>query len=261
MIKLPPLVLAALLLPLSACGRQDEPVATTPKQEEGFIAGKVREGIAEAKKKLETENLGINDVHVNVGGGGKSITHDTSGLPKAEITPQGELLIEGKAIATNAAQQARLLAYRKELIGVAEAGMDIGANAAELGVGAAKEAIWGMLTGKDEKEIEAKVEARTGPIKEAAKAICNRLPGLLAAQQQLAAEVPEFKPYAHMTQEDIDDCYSDDDGGGVAVMSDQDRADLQQDIREAVREGVREGIQEGTKATTGKVEAPAPARQ
>ena len=38
-------------------------------------------------------------------------------------------------------------------------------------------------------------------------------------QQALAASLPAFKPYATMTQEDIDDCGKDATGKGIAVTS------------------------------------------
>ena len=51
------------------------------------------------------------------------------------------------------------------------------------------------------------------------KTLCTRLPPLLATQNQLAASLPEFKPYASMTQTDIDDCGKEGERG-VAVTSD-----------------------------------------
>ena len=38
---------------------------------------------------------------------------------------------------------------------------------------------------------------------------------MMATQQKLAASLPAFKPYATMTQEDIDDCADDIDDEGV----------------------------------------------
>jgi hypothetical protein len=35
------------------------------------------------------------------------------------------------------------------------------------------------------------------------------MPALMAAQQQLATDLPAFKPYATLTQEKIDDCRQD----------------------------------------------------
>ena len=39
--------------------------------------------------------------------------------------------------------------------------------------------------------------------------LCGRLPDMMASQQKLAAALPEFRPYATMTQDDIDDCFDE----------------------------------------------------
>ena len=96
--------------------------------------------------------------------------------------------------------------YRQQLVGIAEAGMDIGAQGADLGIHAAKEALWGALTGKQDKDIEASVKPQAEQIKAAAVTLCKRLPRLLVSQQNLAAAMPEFRPYATMEQKDVDDC-------------------------------------------------------
>jgi hypothetical protein len=36
--------------------------------------------------------------------------------------------------------------------------------------------------------------------------ICDRLPGLYKAQQDLAAALPAFQPYASMDEGDVEDC-------------------------------------------------------
>jgi hypothetical protein len=63
--------------------------------------------------------------------------------------------------------------------------------------------------------MEARIEAKAEELKQEAKVICTRLPALLDAQHKLAASVPEFKPYARMTQEDVDDCADDIDREGA----------------------------------------------
>jgi hypothetical protein len=204
----------ACLLPLAACSKANDAAHTADRQT-SMLGDKIRAGMEKAKKELETKNIDVSHVHVNVknGGHGTSVYSDDgdNGLPKAEISPQGDFLIEGRKIAATPAQQALLLDYRSQVIGIAEAGMDIGANAADLGINAAKEAIFGAISGKSDKEIEASIKPQTDRIEAAAAQLCSRLPGLQRAQQQLAAALPEFKPYATMTQKDIDDCGKDDD--------------------------------------------------
>jgi hypothetical protein len=208
------------LLPLAACGKNHD-ATTTAQADDGFIAGKVREGIEQAKKEIETKNIDLRGA-IRVSASTTTLgTQINDPRPKAEITPAGDFLIDGKTITVTPEQKAMLLDYRKQIVGIAMDAADIGASAATLGLSAAKEALWGVLSGDGDKAVEKKVEAKVGPIKQAAKQLCNRLPDLLSSQQKLAASIPEFKPYATMTQQDIADCARNiDEKGGAAVFAD-----------------------------------------
>ncbi|MDO1527334.1 hypothetical protein QMK61_00670 [Fulvimonas sp. R45] len=219
---------SALLLPLAACSQSEQTGtdagnATAQAMKEvreqtspSIIAAEVRKGMQKAKQELVTRDIDINSVHV-----GHGHRRDEDSRPKAVITPQGDLVIAGRKVEATPEQHAMLQDYRQQIIGIAEAGMDIGANGADLGVSAAKEAIWGAFTGKSDKEIEAAIKPQTDQIQAAAAQLCQRMPGLLASQQKLAAAMPEFKPYATMTQKDVDDCGKDGNGKkGFAVFSD-----------------------------------------
>lgn len=188
-----------LLLPLAACGQQS-PSTDTP-----LAGSQVRQAIDKAKAELATKNIDINSVSIKVNG---SHVGPRSGLPHAEITPQGGLLIEGKPVATTPQQQRLLKDYRGQLIGIAEAGMEIGAQGADLGLRAAGEALTAVLSGNSD-GVEKRVEAQAAGIKAAARQLCGRMPALRASQQRLAAALPAFAPYATMQQSDIDDCAKD----------------------------------------------------
>ena len=222
----------ALLLPLSACSQSagnssssDATQAVKEAQQQtssSTIAAEVRKGMAQAKQELLTQNIDVGSVHVN--GKGRHDGDDSSKLPKAVITPQGNLVIDGKPVDATPEQHTMLVDYRQQIIGIAESGMDIGASGADLGVNAAREAILGALAGKSDKQIEASIKPQTDKIQAAALRLCRKLPDLLVSQQNLAAAVPEFRPYATMTQKDVDDCGKDmtDKNGkkGFAVFSD-----------------------------------------
>lgn len=126
--------------------------------------------------------------------------------PKAEITPRGDFLIEGKAVPLTTAQRTEVLAYRGQLIEIGRSGIAIGRQGATLGVNAASEAIAGAFSGRSEQQIRQRVEAQTSGIREAAAKICDQLPPLMVSQQKLATEVPAFKPYADLTPAKIEDC-------------------------------------------------------
>ena len=213
---------------LAACSEPPAPPAPpaapappTAAADQSFIGRHVGSAIEQARKELATQNISIGDgMDINING--RQIHSDGNGnLPKAEITPQGDLLIEGKAVTITAAQRAELLAYRGQVIGIAEAGMAIGAQGANIAGHALSGAVGAIFGGKDgEKEFEKKIEAEAAKIEAEAMKICTRLPGLMAGQQGLAASLPEFRPYARMTQEDVDDCGKDiGKDKGVAVTS------------------------------------------
>lgn len=217
---------SALLLPLTACSTSDKTtttvVTTEPSGAPGTspIAAEVRKGIEQAKKELVTQDISVGSVHF----GNDHQRHDDDSRPKAVITPQGVLVIADKPIDATPEQHAMLVDYRQQIIGIAEAGMDIGASGADIGVAAAKQAILGAFTGKSDKEIEAGIKPQTDQIQAAAMQLCKRLPGMLVSQQKLAAAMAAFKPYATMTQQDVDDCGKDmkdkDGKKGFAVFSD-----------------------------------------
>lgn len=226
--------LALILLPLAACGQSGQtgsqpsvagstaPAASDDSaQTPSGVSGEIRKAMQKAKQELATRNIGVNNVHI---GDDQHHRHDNDSRPKAEITPQGDLLIAGKQVAATPAQHALLLDYRHQIIGITESGMDIGTQGADLGMNAAKEALWGALSGKDDKDIEASIKPQTDKIQAAALKLCQRLPDLLTSQQKLAAAMPEFRPYASMEQKDVDDCGKEmkDKNGkkGFAVFSD-----------------------------------------
>jgi len=162
---------------------------------------KARQEIATARDKLALANLSLN-------------RDTTQHLAKAEITPAGDLLIEGKRIATTPEQKALVLAYRHELLGVVGDGMAIGLEGARVGIDAAATALKGMLSGQSGDDIGKQAgEQAKAKLKPMVAQLCTRLPGLLTAQQALSAALPEFAPYATMDQSDVDDC-GDANGDG-----------------------------------------------
>ena len=183
---LPALLLA---LPLAACGGRDHDAPAADAHPDTTLGKTVRAATDQARKALLEGNLALN----------------ASGQPKAEITPDGHLLISGKEVTTTAEQRAQLLAYRQQIQAVAEAGMQIGVAGANLGTRAAGEAIRGVFSGNTA-DIEARVNAEADKLKAEATRLCKRMPALMASQQAIAATLPAFAPYATMDQSDIDSC-------------------------------------------------------
>ncbi|HBN53900.1 MAG TPA: hypothetical protein DD456_07685 [Stenotrophomonas sp.] len=181
-----PLLALMLCLPLLACGNRPQ---ANDAGGDTRLGQKVREATNKARKEMAGKNI--------------SVSSDDGA--KVEISPAGDLLINGNTVAVDDAQRKLLLQYREQVMQVAEAGIEIGVQGANLGARAAGEAIKGILSGDTDK-IEERVNAEAKKLEESAAKICDRLPAMLATQQQLAAAIPEFKPYAKMDQGDIDEC-------------------------------------------------------
>lgn len=211
--KLSMLCIASTAVVLTACSSGNAPASPTSSEASAsstpsLIADVVDHALDRAETKLRTQNITIS------GNDGIVVLSDTSPddnrasrLPMAQITPQGDLLISDKPVAVTPAQREMLLDYRQQLIEIGAQGIAIGKQGAALGMNAASEAIAGAFSGKPEQEIRRHIEAKTSGIREAAAKLCDRLPAMMATQQKLATDVPAFKPYATMTQQDIVDCH------------------------------------------------------
>lgn len=177
-------LLTASLPWLAACGNENG----------GSVSAKVQEAMA-------TENIEISD----------------NDQPSAEITPQGDFLIEGREVETTSEQRALLLEYRGHIVYMVETGTALGVKGAGLATDALGDAFASVFTGDTEK-VKAKVEAKAEKIAQLAKTeLCGHLPAMLETEQKLAASLPEFRPYADLSQDNINDCRAGDDTGVTAV--------------------------------------------
>lgn len=214
MLRTTTLALAVAALPLlSGCNQSstDPAAEATAKATEtgGFISDAINKELEKARKELHAGNIAIGGDGINVSINGKDYAGDANdGRPRAEISPEGDLLIGGSKVAIDAGQRAQLLEYRGQVIAIAEAGIAIGGKGAALAETALKQAVGAIFSGNTG-EMERSVEAEANKLKDEAKVLCTNLPAMLETQQQLAASLPEFKPYATLTQEDVDDCLND----------------------------------------------------
>jgi len=211
--------------------------ASTAPAESGGLAGMVGKAMDEARAKMETSNIDISNVAIKFGDSGRK----TPAQPKAEITPQGDLLIEGKQVAITPAQRALLLQYRGEVIGVASAGMAIGKQGVDMAGKAISTALANVFNGKSD-ETEHALEAEGKRIEAAAMKLCDQLQPMLDTQQKLSVEMPAFKPYANLTQADIDDCRKHDKGDTDtdAAARAQTKAEIRDNIRDSIRNAIRQ---------------------
>lgn len=197
--------IAVLLIALSPLVAQAGTVRSEITKELDDARREVRIELAQERARLERENLSLGD-GLNFG---KEATKRQS-VPKGEITPRGDLLIDGKPVVLDAGQRRQLLDYRAMVIDIARTGIDAGEEAAMLAIDATDVSLFrlivGGLTGSLERRVEATVKQKIQPM---VLQICHRLPQLRDSQQALAAGVPEFQPYATLDSDDVENCERD----------------------------------------------------
>ena len=181
---------------LSACDATPSQQAAQKTADTGnVVSGAVQKALTQARKEIAEGNISVN----NSGTNGKRV----------EISPKGDLIVDGQPVAVTPQQRTLLLEYRGHVIKVADAGMTIGMQGADLATQAVTQSLKGLFTGGSQDDIERNVKAQASKIEGAALALCDALPGMMESQNRLAAVMPEFKQYANMTQADIDECRSD----------------------------------------------------
>ncbi|MFC5569212.1 hypothetical protein ACFPN1_03900 [Lysobacter yangpyeongensis] len=194
----------ALAMALSPLAAQAATVKSEVEQDLDEARQEVRMEMAQARADLDSENLSLDGLKF-----GKHERTEAN-LPKGEITPRGDLLIDGKAVALDAGQRQQMLDYRTQVIGIAKTGLDAGERAAMLAIEATDVSLFrlivGGLTGSLERRVEATVQRELQPM---VLQICHRLPQLRDSQQALAASVPEFRPYATLDSDDVGNCERD----------------------------------------------------
>lgn len=199
------------LLPFGAQAGGSEPsgIRTEIKQEMADARREVRMEMAKARAELDSENLSL-DKGLHFGKNDKTRSAERDALPEAQITPKGDLLIDGKAVAISAQQRQQLLDYRGQVIGLARIGIEGGEKAAMAALDATDVSLFslivGGLTGSLERRVEALVKQHVEPL---VLNICRSLPKVLESQQKLAASVPQFRPYASLERDDVEDCERD----------------------------------------------------
>ena len=173
---LKPLALACGVLMLAGCG----------------ISREVNRELDQATQELETGNL--------------HLASTEKAMPAAEITPYDDFRIDGKDVPLTDGQRSDLRTYRLQIIDIARDGIEIGRQGAEVGL----HAVWPMATkalfGASDESIERSMKKKLAPVQAAAEKLCDRLPELMQAEQQLATSLPAFSPYAKLTPDDVRDC-------------------------------------------------------
>lgn len=187
------IALLAAVPSLGACSKPsaDDPGNGQVVREVSRIEKMMEQARSEVRKEINEKNI--------------RLSADDEKLPRAEITPSGDLMIGGDKVAIDAGQRQLLLEHRRNVADVAGAGAEIGLLGAELATKAMGDAFKSVFGG-DTESMEQRIEAEAARIESQAALLCDRIPALLDSQRALAESLPEFRPYATMDGNDVGDC-------------------------------------------------------
>lgn len=182
---------------LAACGDHSDDHSITAVHSDGRITV------------INSDIGGLSHGSIHLGNGDVTVRADNT--PDAVITANGDLRIDQRDVAVDAAQREQLKSYYGNATMILTDGIATGKAGAAVGEEAAKSVLTRLASGNPDK-IQQDIDAKVKPLKEAALKICSDLGNVKNSQDQLAATLPAFKPYGSViSSSDVDDCKKDKD--------------------------------------------------
>ena len=148
--------------------------------------------------------------HSNISFRGDDVVISAADDSEARVTPAGDLYIQGKPVTVSAAQRRLLQEYYGGLKDIERRGLAIGEHAVDMVGSMLGTLVTTLITDGDEKELDRKMKDKAEPLKDEARALCKDVQTERAVQDQIAGEIPAFKPYAVIDTESEHDCHVDD---------------------------------------------------
>jgi hypothetical protein len=127
------------------------------------------------------------------------------GLADAVVEASGTLSIAGTPVAVNAGQAQIAARYFASALALRNDAIKTGAAGASTAATAIASVAVGLASGNPD-SIDAKVNASASKVEAAANRVCADLQALTQAQNDLAAALPQFKPYATIAAHEANDC-------------------------------------------------------
>lgn len=152
-----------------------------------------------------------NHHHTNIHLDGDDVLITANDRSEARVTPSGSLYIDGKAVNVTDPQRAMLKQYNAGIHEIEHRGLEIGKSALEMVGGMLGGLVSAALAGDDEAGIDARANAAAEPLKQQARALCKVAHAEHHLQDQIAAQIPAFQPYAVMDDDGDRDCHIDGD--------------------------------------------------
>lgn len=133
------------------------------------------------------------------------VTLHTDGAPDAQIDANGALVIGDKTVSVTPSEHGLLMLYFQHVMDVHDTGLAMGKAGAGMGMKAIKDS----FDGKSKAEKDKNVEAGGEQLKTLGRKICQDQANITDVQDQLATQLPAFKPYAKIATKHLSDCDKD----------------------------------------------------
>lgn len=141
--------------------------------------------IASARAELHREPLGMN----------------AKGHPDASIDASGAVKIGSDSLVLSRAQKAETLRYREAVIALVDLSLD---KAAHMTRHVMARTVFAMMTGRLDK-MEKKLEQQGLALSHSPE-FCAALGDVVRRQDQMVRAVVNLRPYAHISQREVDNC-------------------------------------------------------
>ncbi|HTV86504.1 MAG TPA: hypothetical protein VME63_13965 [Dyella sp.] len=141
---------------------------------------------------------------------GDDVTLHVDGSPDATISSAGDLAIDDKPVSTTPSQKGLLMLYVQNVKAVHDQALALGTAGAKIGLTALRDKLSGedSAAAKKQRDSQASQQADQYTSK-----LCQDQADIKSVQDQLAAQLPAFKPYGGiMRDKDVDDCRKDAHG-------------------------------------------------
>jgi hypothetical protein len=134
------------------------------------------------------------------------VTLHVSGAPDAAINANGDLQVADKVVTINPAQRGLLMLYFQNVHDVNHTGREMGKIGAKIGVKALKD----KIEDKSKTDQDQNAQAGAQQLRNLSQKICQDQANIKTVQDQLSAQLAEFKPYGNiLTQDSVAKCQKD----------------------------------------------------
>jgi len=126
---------------------------------------------------------------------GDTVVVKAPGHPDARVDANGDLRIGNSTVVVNPSQRDLLKRYHGQVLAVRDDGLATGKQGAALGMHAIGSVVNNLVAGTPDK-IDQDMDARGKTAEVTADRMCSDLGQLKATQDEVAAQLPVFRPFA-----------------------------------------------------------------